>query len=137
MTRTLFLAASIAALATLAPPAAAQSDVFTPGDQGYQPERPNIIVEQVPVNLSNVDIDSRRGARVALNRIDRAAKAACGGSPQFDSMYSVAPIYVTRQFDLCREHADTRAVERLQSPEVSRLYDRGYHARIASLVPPE
>lgn len=113
-------AAAIAASAQLA----SAQDAFVPGGmpRGQEPPEYGLRIKQVPVNLAGIDLDRPHGAKVALHRIDAAARHACGDSPQFNSWYDVAPGFVQKEFDACYARAMRTSVHEVGSPLLSRMF---------------
>ncbi len=66
---------------------------------------------QTTVSLSGLDLSRESDARVALDRINRAANAVCGGQP--DETYSDTE---KQSFDTCHSEAVRRAVAHTRSP---------------------
>ncbi len=82
-------------------------------------------VMSVKVSVSDLNLSSEAGARVALRRVTQAARAACGGQPR--------PIDLERsaQYHDCMNTAVSRAVASLDSPHVTALYaGQGRPARV-------
>jgi UrcA family protein len=71
------------------------------------------------VHYGDLNIDTVQDAKRLLQRIERAAKQACGGHPSFGS-YTHLPDHHT--FDECRDEAIQRAVKQLGAPVVARIY---------------
>jgi UrcA family protein len=63
-------------------------------------------------------LDTDQGAKIMLQRIERAAKKACGGHPTFSS-YTGA---LDRTFVECRDKAIQRTLIQLGAPSVTRIY---------------
>ena len=76
------------------------------------------------VRFSDLNLNDEQDARVLLQRIERAAKKACGGHASFSS-YTGG---LERSFYECRDDAVRRAVEQLAAPVVSRLYREAAHS---------
>lgn len=133
MSRLLTISA-IASVAAFCQAASAQS---VPASQlaaaAYDPSLAPV-VRHVRVSFGDLDIASREGARALIDRIGRAARMACGGSPQFSSDYLVAPTFVTHEYELCRMRAESDAVASINAPEVTRLYDRYYRPELKRLA---
>jgi UrcA family protein len=70
------------------------------------------------VYYGDLNIDTEQDAKLMLQRIERAAKKACGGHPTF-STYTGA---LDHTFQECREEAIQRAVKQLGGPTVTRIY---------------
>jgi UrcA family protein len=70
------------------------------------------------VYYGDLNIETEQDAKIILQRIERAAKKACGGHPTFSS-------YTGRlddTFDECRSEAIARTVKQLGAPMVTRIY---------------
>jgi UrcA family protein len=70
------------------------------------------------VYYGDLNLNSEQDAKIMLERIEQAAKKACGGHPTFSS-------YTGRlddTFDECRSEAVARTVNQLGAPVVTRLY---------------
>jgi UrcA family protein len=78
---------------------------------------PNITGRSV-VNYGDLNLDAEQDAKIMLQRIERAAKKACGGHPTFSS-YTGA---LDHTFEECRERAIQRTVKQLGAPLVTRIY---------------
>jgi UrcA family protein len=70
------------------------------------------------VYYGDLNIDTEEGAKVMLERIERAAKKACGGHPTFGSFSHLSD----HTFEECRSKAVERTVKRLGAPLVTRIY---------------
>lgn len=70
------------------------------------------------VHYGDLDIGTEQGAKIMLQRIERAAAKACGGHPTF----SPATGALDSTFRECRNTAVQRAVQQLAAPIVTRLY---------------
>jgi UrcA family protein len=70
------------------------------------------------VYYGDLNLNAEQDAKIMLQRIEQAAKKACGGHPTFSS-------YTGRlddTFDECRGEAVARTVKRLGAPTVTRIY---------------
>jgi UrcA family protein len=88
---------------------AAHADISNP------PER---ITGRSAVYYGDLDLTLPQDAKIMLQRIEQAAKKACGGHRTFST-------YTGRlddTFDECRSEAVTRAVRQLSAPVVTRIY---------------
>ena|SRR5579885_573204 len=113
MTRRLTTALCLAAAATMtgAAPAVAQiSDA----------------VLSVSVKYRDLNLGSRAGAQVLLERIEAAAKTACGGPPDIRQLGQLA------SFEACRRSAVARAVVAVDSPTLTEMAHGGYPASLAT-----
>jgi UrcA family protein len=71
------------------------------------------------VYYGDLNLNAEQDAKIMLQRIERAAKTACGGHATFSS-YTPSLDYTT--FEECRERAIQRAVKQLGAPLVTRTY---------------
>ena len=78
----------------------------------------NIIRGRSVVQYGDLNIETERDARIMLQRIERAAKRACGGHPAF-STYTGS---LEHTFEECRSEAIQRAVAQLDSTMVTRVH---------------
>ena len=111
-----FLAAPVLCLATAvtlscAAPALAQTSDTVPA---------------VTVKYSDLNISSRPGARMLLERIDAAASTACGGAPDIRRLDRLA------SFEACRRSAVASAVAGVDSPVLTAMAHGGDRARLAA-----
>jgi UrcA family protein len=70
------------------------------------------------VYYGDLNLNAEQDAKIMLQRIEQAAKKACGGHPTFSS-------YTGRldgTFDECRSEAIARTVKQLSAPVVTRIY---------------
>jgi UrcA family protein len=72
------------------------------------------------VFYGDLNIDTEQDAKILLQRIERAAKKACGGHPTF-STYTGS---LDHTFEACRGEAIQRTVKQLGAPMVTRIYSR-------------
>jgi len=70
------------------------------------------------VYYGDLNIETEPGAKITLQRIERAAKKACGGHPAF-STYTGS---LDHTFEECRSEAIRRTVNQLGAPMVTRIY---------------
>jgi UrcA family protein len=70
------------------------------------------------VYYGDLHIETQLDAKIMLQRIERAAKKACGGHATFSS-YTGS---LDHTFDECRIEAVQRAVKQLGAPMVMRVY---------------
>ena len=80
--------------------------------------RPASITGRRAVYYGDLDLSAERGAKIMLQRIERAAKQACGGHATFSS-YTGS---LDSTYEECRRKAILRAVKELDAPVVTRLY---------------
>ena len=79
---------------------------------------PKKITGHSVVHYGDLDLNLPQDAKLMLQRIEQAAKKACGGHPSFSS-------YTGRldgTFDECRNEAVSRTVRQLGAPLVTRIY---------------
>jgi UrcA family protein len=72
------------------------------------------------VYYGDLHIETERDAKIMLQRIERAAKKACGGHPTFSS-YTGG---LDGTFKECRDEAVARTVKQLGAPVVTRVYSQ-------------
>ena len=77
-----------------------------------------IIRGRSAVYYGDLNLDTEQDAKFMLQRIERAAKKACGGHPTFSS-YTGA---LDHTFEECRDKAIQRTVKQLGAPMVTRVY---------------
>jgi UrcA family protein len=82
----------------------------------------NTIRTDVKVAFSDLDLSTEGGAHQLLGRVERAAAQACGYSPSFYSVYSVAPDLAVKEFNTCRASAVDTAMKSLKFPMVQKIY---------------
>lgn len=70
------------------------------------------------VYYGDLNLNAEQDAKIMLQRIERAAKKACGGHPTFSS-YTGA---LDHTYEECRGEAIQRAVKELDAPLVMRIY---------------
>jgi UrcA family protein len=70
------------------------------------------------VRYGDLNIDSEQDAKILLQRIEQAAKEACGGHPTFRT-YTRVP---DQTFEECRSGTIARTVKKLGAPVVTRIY---------------
>jgi UrcA family protein len=70
------------------------------------------------VYYGDLNIDTERDAKILLQRIERAARKACGGHPTF-SAYTGG---LDHTFGECRDEAIERTVKQLGAPVLTRMY---------------
>lgn len=72
------------------------------------------------IYYGDLHIETERDAKIMLQRIERAAKKACGGHPTF-STYTGG---LDHTFKECRDEAIARTVKQLGAPVVTRMYSQ-------------
>jgi UrcA family protein len=70
------------------------------------------------VYYGDLNIETEQDAKIMLQRIERAAKKACGGHPTF-SAYTGSLDFT---FEECRSEAVQRTLKQLGAPTVTRVY---------------
>jgi UrcA family protein len=70
------------------------------------------------VYYGDLNIETEQDAKIMLQRIERAAKKACGGHPTFGT-YTGS---LDHTFEECRLEAIQRTVKQLGAPTVTRIY---------------
>lgn len=103
----IFAAAVIVATLNLS----ARADTSSPGSS---------IRGRSVVHYSDLNIETERDAKIMLQRIELAAKKACGGHPTF-SAYTGG---LDHTFEDCRDEAVQRTVKQLAAPMVTRVYSQ-------------
>jgi UrcA family protein len=89
--------------------------------------------EGLPANITgrsvvyygDLNLNSEQDAKIMLQRIERAAKKACGGHATFSS-YTGS---LDHTFEECRGNAVQRAVKELGAPLVTRIYSEARPSR--------
>ena len=71
------------------------------------------------VYYGDLNLNAEQDAKIMLQRIERAAKTACGGHAAFSS-YTPSLDYHT--FEECRDRAIQRTLKQLAAPMVMRIY---------------
>jgi UrcA family protein len=79
---------------------------------------PTKITGRSVVYYGDLDLSAEQDAKILLQRIERAAKKACGGHATFSS-YTGS---LDHTFEECRGKAIQRAVRQLGAPLVTRIY---------------
>ena len=87
----------------------AHADTSSPG---------TIIRGRSVVYYGDLNIETEQDAKIMLQRIEQAAKKACGGHPTF-STYTGG---LDHTFEECRGEAIQRTVKQLRAPMVTRIY---------------
>ncbi len=64
-----------------------------------------VVVRNVVVDYSDLNLATELGAATLHERIAQAAAQACGGNPIFFTNYRDAPAYESRIFEACRAKA--------------------------------
>ena len=80
--------------------------------------QPEAITGRSAVYYGDLDLNAEQDAKIMLQRIERAAKKACGGQPTFSS-YTGS---LDHTFEECRDEAIARTVKQLGAPLVTRVY---------------
>jgi UrcA family protein len=83
---------------------------------------PDMIRTDVQVGYSDLDLSTEGGAQELLVRIEHAAAEACGISPNFYSVHTVAPALAEKEFNTCRANAVDTAMKSLKYPMVQKIY---------------
>lgn len=79
---------------------------------------PTHITGRRVVYYGDLNLNAEQDAKIMLQRIERAAKKACGGHATFSS-YTGS---LDHTFEECRTKAIQRAVKQLGAPLVTRIY---------------
>ena len=79
-------------------------------------------VASVSVPLGDLDLRNQPDRTQMLERLRRAAFAACGGSARFHQSYELMPRRTTEVFRQCRRDAMAQAVNAIGSPELTRAF---------------
>jgi UrcA family protein len=90
------------------------------GAQGDSSSPETVINGRSVVHYGDLHIETERDAKIMLERIERAAKRACGGHPTF-STYTGG---LDGTFKECRDEAIARTVKQLGAPVVTRIYSQ-------------
>jgi UrcA family protein len=77
-----------------------------------------IIRGRSAVYYGDLNLDTEQDAKIMLQRIERAAKKACGGHATFSSFTGS----LDHTFEECRGEAIQRTVKQLGAPMVTRIY---------------
>jgi UrcA family protein len=88
---------------------------FGAADTSSQPAQ---ITGRSAVYYGDLNLNAEQDAKIMLERIEQAAKKACGGHPTFSS-YTGRLDYT---FGECRSEAIARTVKQLSAPMVTRIY---------------
>jgi UrcA family protein len=100
-----------AAVMLAAPCFGAHADTSTDGS-------PTNITGRRVVYYGDLNLNAEQDAKIMLQRIERAAKKACGGHATFSSYRGS----LDHTFEECRGEAIQRAVKQLGAPMVTRIY---------------
>ena len=84
-------------------------------DTSSQPAK---ITGRSVVYYGDLDLNAEQDAKIMLERIDQAARKACGGHRTFSSLTG----RLDDTFDECRSETIARAVKQLGAPVVTRIY---------------
>ena len=79
---------------------------------------PTIVQGRSVVYYGDLNIETEKDAKIMLQRIDRAARKACGGHATFSS-YTGA---LDHTFEECRSEAVHRTVKQLNASKVTHIY---------------
>jgi len=79
---------------------------------------PAHITGRSAVHYGDLNLNVERDAKIMLQRIERAAKKACGGHAAVSSYTGT----LERTFEECRGNAVQRALKQLDAPLVTRIY---------------
>jgi UrcA family protein len=79
-------------------------------------------VGSIVVRYHDLDLRKEADAQVLLQRLERAAKTACGGNPKMNRAYEAMPRYTVEVFRECRREAIERAVTQINAPTLSHLF---------------
>ena len=79
---------------------------------------PTNITGRSVIYYGDLNIETEQDAKIMLQRIERAAKKACGGHPTF-STYTGS---LDHTFEECRGEAIQRTVKQLGAPMMTRIY---------------
>jgi UrcA family protein len=85
---------------------------------GAHADTTTIVRSRSVVYYGDLHIETEQDAKIMLQRIERAAKKACGGQATFSS-YTGS---LEHTFEECRTEAIQRTVKQLGAPMVSRVY---------------
>jgi UrcA family protein len=80
--------------------------------------QPLKITGQAAVYYGDLDLNSEQDAKLMLQRIEQAARKACGGHPTFSSFTG----RLDNTFGECCSEAIARTVKQLSAPTVTRIY---------------
>jgi UrcA family protein len=79
---------------------------------------PTNITGRSAVYYGDLNLNAEQDAKIMLQRIERAAKKACGGHPTFGSYSHLSD----HAFEECRRETIQRTVKQLGAPMVTRIY---------------
>jgi UrcA family protein len=79
---------------------------------------PTNITGRSVVYYGDLNLNAEQDAKIMLQRIERAAKKACGGHATFSSYTPT----LDHTFEECRSKAIQRTVKQLGAPLVTRIY---------------
>lgn len=85
------------------------------------------VIRKVSVPYADLDLETEKGAREFLNRLEKAAYKACGGDPKRHSSYDRMPDVTVKVFEKCRKDAIARTVDGVDVALVTKLH-RKYNA---------
>lgn len=75
--------------------------------------------DSVAVAYGDLDLSTQADAKILADRIDQAARRACGGSPRFDQDYRLAHAAVNRAFEACHDRAVAHAQADMRTAHVA------------------
>jgi UrcA family protein len=87
---------------------------------------PTSITGRSVVHYGDLNLNAEQDAKIMLQRIERAAKKACGGHATFSSYTPT----LDHTFEECRCKAIQRAVKQLGAPLVTRIYSEATPRKI-------
>ena len=91
------------------------------GAHADTPSQPAKITGSSAVYYGDLDLNAEQDAKIMLQRIEQAAKKACGGHPTFSSYTG----RLDSTFRECRNEAIARTLKQLGAPTVTRIYFEG------------
>jgi len=80
----------------------------------------NISSGRIAVYYGDLNIDTEHDAKIMLERIEQAAKRACGGHATFGTYIGS----LERTFEECRSETVQRTVKQLRAPTLMRIYSK-------------
>lgn len=83
-----------------------------------RPVKKNLVASETVV-YTDLDLTRTSDAEVLIGRIKEAAYRVCGGDPRGHMGYDLMPSRVEWAFRECREEAVSRAVARIDMPQVT------------------
>lgn len=70
----------------------------------------------ITITSTGLDLSDARDAAIMADRVDQAARQACGGSARFWSEYRLARVWTVEHFEACRATAKAEALAQLGAP---------------------